>query len=79
LEAVAIGGRLRDRKDPARPVAKARLALRGTGLEATTDADGRFVFPRVPPGEATLVVRAPGKSEVVRKIAVPSPTYDLEV
>ena len=52
---------------------------RETGASTTTDEEGRFRFRRVPRGEVTLAVRAPGRSEVSRRTTVPAPEYDVEV
>ncbi|WP_334319138.1 TonB-dependent receptor [Termitidicoccus mucosus] len=38
------------------PVARARVAIKGTWQETLTDDDGRFLFADIPAGETTLVV-----------------------
>lgn len=55
-------GRLRGRVvgTNGRPVAGARLMLWGTGLEATSDADGGFSLANLPGGTHTLEARAVG-------------------
>lgn len=75
--AFEIGGRVRQRDDPHGGLAGALVQLRETGAEAHTDAEGRFIFARVPHGAITLVVRAAGRPEVTHLIQVPSPTYDI--
>ena len=77
--AFEIAGRVRDRRDASQALAGAVVRLRETGAEVTTDDEGRFTFVRAPEGQITLVVRAPGRREVSRRTAVPSPNYDLEV
>lgn len=78
---IEIGGRVRDKSHHA--IAGARVRLRETGVEVSTDAEGRFVFPRVPQGSVTIVVGAPGRKEVDHRVTVPAPDnptkYDVEV
>lgn len=78
-ESYQIGGRVRARGDPARGIAGATVVLRESGVEATTDAAGRFIFARAPQGRVTFVVRVPGQPEVTVTAEVPAPSYDLEV
>lgn len=78
-EWVQIGGVVREAKEPRREVAGARVTIRGSAVEATTDAAGRFTIPRVDKGPITIVVRAPGRPDVEHKVDVPSPSYDVEV
>lgn len=37
------------------PIVGAALTLKGSGLDATSDAEGRYVFLAVPPGMYTLM------------------------
>jgi len=64
VELLRGAGRLRGQVIGAtgRPIAGARLNVWGTGLEAVSDADGRFSFATLPPGTHTLEVRAVGFS-----------------
>ncbi|MHC5538147.1 sigma-70 family RNA polymerase sigma factor [Singulisphaera rosea] len=60
---VPLTGRVTDRE--ARPIAGAKVtqgteSSPGPPFVKTTDADGRFSFPHVEPGDTLLVVRAPG-------------------
>lgn len=59
-ETFAIGGQVRGRQGPAHGIRGAFMLLRETGAETTTDAAGRFTFPRAPRGPVTLVVRLEG-------------------
>ena len=54
------------------PVANATVAVRDRDLEATTDADGRFVFEDMPPGLYTLGVRMEGYGDGLGTINVKS-------
>jgi hypothetical protein len=81
-EAIEIGGRVRGRGEggrPGDPVSGAIVVVRESGASTTTDEEGRFRFRRVPRGQVTLAVRAPGRREVSRRTTVPSPEYDVEV
>lgn len=76
---VYIGGAVRDKDGT--PQAGLQVAVKGTGLFSTTDADGRFVLGSLSPGEVTLVVWPPAGDPVQKTVAVPAPdgAYDLEV
>ena len=52
---VGLTGTLTD-SATGRPVAKATVALRGTDLTTVSDASGSFLFPRLLPGDYTLLV-----------------------
>ena len=54
-----ISGQIR-RAGTMKPVAKATVIVEGMTLEATSDTDGRFTIPSVPPGTHHLVIAAPG-------------------
>nr|MDQ3419000.1 TonB-dependent receptor [Acidobacteriota bacterium] len=53
-----ISGQVR-RAGSLKPVSQATVLVEGTSLIATTDGDGRFLIPAVPPGEHHLVIAAP--------------------
>ena len=79
----SIGGTVRTR-DGRHPVRGARIALRGTGQQATSAPDGTFHITEVPHGAYDLVVRVPGlrreifRDVVVRPGAPTRVTLDLE-
>jgi hypothetical protein len=79
LKAAVVQGKVRDRADRQRAIAGALVVLAETGDRVLTDGDGQFSFPNVGRGKVTLIVRAQGRAEATRSIAVPSPEYDLEV
>lgn len=58
-QAATITGRVRQAGN-LKPVVKADIIVEGTSLLATTDSDGQFSIPDVPPGEHHLIVAAPG-------------------
>jgi hypothetical protein len=78
-EALTIGGRVRDRRDPAQGIADAYVRLRETGARATTDAEGHFRLWPAHRGKATLEIARPGGKPTERPIDIPSPDYDVEV
>jgi hypothetical protein len=78
-EALQIGGWVRDRRKPDQGVAGARVRVRETGSESTTDQDGRFMFRHLRAGDATLVVEAPGRKPVTRRLKLPATSYDVEI
>ena len=77
-EGIQISGQVHDRSDTTQAVAGATVLLRETGVEFTTDAEGRFAF-KTREGPITLVVSAEGREQTTRKVDVPSSEYDLEI
>ena len=71
-----VGGLVRD--GDGEPVANAWVVLSGVGW-AASDADGRFVFSRVPAGEYTCMARGPDGAEAKAKVTVPSGMLDLTI
>jgi Pvc16 N-terminal domain/Carboxypeptidase regulatory-like domain len=69
-EKFRIGGRVRDASN--RPVAAAMVTIVELGLAARTDADGRFVFGMMKPGDFTLRVKT-ATTESNFLIKVPAP------
>lgn len=53
-----------------RPVAGARITVRGSRAAAVADSTGRFLLTRLPPGAATLEVVARGYGHVIESAAV---------
>jgi hypothetical protein len=61
------------------PVAGATVELVGTGLSATTAADGSFAFADVPPGDHTIRLSAEGFEPADKAITVASPGTEVEL
>jgi Pvc16 N-terminal domain/Carboxypeptidase regulatory-like domain len=69
LDTFRIGGRVTDAADAA--VAGARVNVEGLGVNAVTDAEGRFELGPLSPGTHTLSVRA-GSTAGSKEITVPA-------
>ena len=74
---VRIGGVVTDASGE--PQAGLQVALKGTGLFATTNDEGRFVLAGLSPGDHTLVVWPAEGNPVEQSITVPSERYDIEI
>jgi len=63
-----------DNTDPAKPIADARITLRGpANISATTGADGTYIFPAILDGAYTMSASADGfQSQAITKILAPS-------
>jgi protocatechuate 3,4-dioxygenase beta subunit len=57
------------------------VAIKGTGLFAKTDDEGRFTLGSIQPGEYTLVVWTPTGKPEEKAVTVPTVdgNYDLEI
>jgi hypothetical protein len=80
VDMVSIGGTVRSKaKDE--PIPGIQVAIKGTGLFATTDAQGRYRLGSVPPGEYTIVVWKPDGKLQQKKVTIPiqDGNYDMEV
>jgi hypothetical protein len=80
-EMVIIGGTLHSRVQPLQPLEGIEVAVKEGGKHATTDARGRFILGSFPPGEYTLLARAPDGKSRMKKISVPGKEgeYDLDL
>lgn len=75
---VAVAGVAHRKGDLLAGVSGARVTVVGTGLEALTDDEGKFTFPRLGHGDYTWRAVAPDGKAVERPVTVPSGSYDLE-
>ncbi|MGE5596910.1 MAG: Pvc16 family protein [Hyphomicrobiales bacterium] len=55
------------------------ISVSGTALRTRTDAEGRFSFAGILPGDYTVRIELPDEKTVERKISVPASSYDVEV
>jgi len=78
-EMFSLGGTIRG-KDK-KPQAGVEVAIKGTGLFATTNEDGRYVLGTVPAGDYTLVVWSGDSKPKEKKISFPTNEvqYDFEI
>jgi hypothetical protein len=76
-----FAGAVWDNATPPNAVAGAWVRVAETGQTSAADADGHFLFERVPLKTCTLVCRAVGFLEAKRSISVPQPdgNYDLQL
>lgn len=72
-----IGGRVLVRDVPIGAGASVTLLNRGDSVE--TDAEGRFIFASVQPGEYDIEVAVEGRQPKRHKISVPAKNYDLSL
>ena len=61
------------------PLANLSLTRADGGPGATTDSAGRFVLRDVPAGPLDLLVSAPGRAPVARRLVIPADSYDLMI
>lgn len=80
-EMVFIGGTVWKKKEGGDPLVGSEVAIKGTGLFATTDEQGRFILGSMLPGDYTLVAWLPDNKTMEKKIVVPADdgNYDLIV
>ena len=63
-----------------KPVAGATILVEGSALQATTDKEGRFRVPAVPPGAHHLIIAAPNMMPLRVDVTVgPTPPAPLDV
>jgi hypothetical protein len=67
-----IGGTVRDRTRDGHPREGVQVAVKGTGLLARTDAQGRFTLGSLPRGQYTLVAWPPKGKPREKEIVVPA-------
>lgn len=61
------------------PVSNARVRVLGTALQAWTDEEGKFTFPRLLPGEYQVLIEGAGGLRSEQPLTVPSGSYDISV
>lgn len=76
-----IGGRVTEASRAGAPASGISIAIKGTGLFAETDPDGRFVLGSLPAGNYTLVVWPPDGKPKEKKIHIPEKegNYDMAI
>jgi len=76
-EIAQIGGTVRDNEGQL--VAGAAVRVLERGLTSTTDEEGRYTFPNLPPGAYTFVVSSDVGEPKEHEVVVLSQDYDLQV
>lgn len=76
-EITQVGGTVRDSEG--QPVARAAVRVLERGLTSTTDEEGRYTFPNLPPGAYTFVVSSGVGEPKEHEVVVLSQDYDLRV
>jgi hypothetical protein len=76
-----IGGKITGSNGDGSPLSGIEVAIKGTGLFAKTDPEGRFLLGSLPPGKYTLVVWPPKGKPKEKKINIPEKegNYDIEI
>ncbi len=73
---IYIGGTVTQAEQPQEGL---EVAIKGTGLFTTTDANGQFTLGSLPAGDYTLVVWPADGKPKERTISVPAADYDFEL
>ena len=79
VQPATISGQVR-RAGTLKPVTDATILIEGTSLVVTSDADGRFSIPAVPPGVRHVIIAAPGLMPLTVDVTVgtvPPPPLDV--
>ena len=78
-ESLAIGGAVWDRFPGGTRQSGIQVAVKGTGLFATTDSLGRYLLENIPSGQQTLVAWPPKGRPVEKQVQVPGPAADYDL
>jgi hypothetical protein len=76
---VQIAGTVSEAADPEQAITGATVVAREARMTAVTDEEGRYTFPKLPPGEHTFQVVVTGREAKEITVAVPAASYDIEV
>lgn len=79
IELITIGGTVYDKATDGTPQAGIEVAVKGTGLFATTNTEGRFVLGTVTPGDYTLVAWPSKGKPKEKKVSVPAADGDYDL
>ncbi|RLC96315.1 MAG: hypothetical protein DRI40_03510 [Chloroflexi bacterium] len=78
-QAVLVSGVVHARGKPEEVVAEATLFLKELQKTARSDEEGKYAFRKLVYGSYTVEVSAPGRKKRELQLAVPSPSYDIEI
>jgi len=76
---VRVAGVAHRKGDLLAGVPNLKIAVVGTGFQATTDEEGKFSFSGLQHGDYALRVETPEGKTSERKVTVPSGDYDIEL
>jgi hypothetical protein len=74
-----IGGTVREKTADGKSLAGINVAIKGTGMFAVSDEQGRYVLGSLPAGSFTLVAWLPDNKIKERKITIPSEDGDYDL
>lgn len=76
---VQVGGTVRRKDGGGEGVADVKVSVAGTAIQTVTDDEGRFVIPRILPGDYTWRIETPEGSPTEIAVAIPADSYDMEI
>ena len=74
-----ISGVVKEKGQTGKAVPDARIIAMEAGMTTVTDAEGRYIFKKLSPGEHTLEIIIADQKAGEQKITVPGTAYDLAV
>jgi hypothetical protein len=79
---VTMGGQVRSKGKDKSPLSDIEVAIKGTGMVATTDAEGLYVLGSMTPGKYTLIAWPKEGKPIQKDVNVPPTSkddYDIEM
>ena len=74
-----FGGTLLDQGDGQKPISGIRVAVKGTGLFTTSDAEGRYRLGGLPAGDYTLVIWPSTGNPIEKPVTIPAKAGDYDI
>jgi hypothetical protein len=75
---IYFGGTLRYKKDGQNPISGIQVAVKGTGIFTTSDAEGRYRLGWLPAGDYTLVIWPPTGNPIEKQVTLPAKADDYD-
>jgi hypothetical protein len=79
LNLVTIGGTVHEKGNGQKPLTGIQVAVKGTGMFAQSDAQGRFRLGGLLPGQYTLVAWMPDGKTIERRVKLPADDGDYDI
>jgi len=76
---VYFGGTLRNKGNGQNPISGIRVAVKGTGLFSTSDAQGRYRLGGLPPGDYILVIWPSTGKPIEKPVTLPAEAGDYDL